>query len=107
MGAAGQARLIDPIGFAAGLLSDRDLVQRARRIIATFAELFPESALNLYIPENVDVSLAWRVRATTGDVRADTNLLAQMEVFQSLLQATEPESRVRRLEPCSRGVRTP
>src|SRR3954471_5594310 len=90
MGTAGQARLLDPTEFATGLLTDRDLAQRARRVVATFAELFPESAVVLYVPETSDQSTTWRLRAMSGDVRVDTHLLEQMEVFQSLLNRSEP-----------------
>jgi multidrug resistance efflux pump/transcriptional regulator with GAF, ATPase, and Fis domain len=90
MGTAGQARLLDPTEFATGLLTDRDLAQRARRIVAAFAELFPESAIVLYVPETTDQSILWRVRAMSGDVRVDTHLIEQMETFQSVLNSSEP-----------------
>lgn len=90
MGTEGLARRIDPIEFAAGLLSDRELVQRARRIVSVFSELFPDAALILYVPENVEDAPTWRVRATAGDVKVDTQVVEDMPVFQTLLQSSDP-----------------
>ena len=90
MGTEGLARRIDPIEFAAGLLTDRDVTQRARRIVATFAEIFPEAALVAYLPEPKDEETAWRVRALAGDVKVDMRVVEGMSVFQSLLQSSEP-----------------
>ena len=90
MGTEGLARRIDLIEFAAGLLSDRDVTQRARRIVATFAEVFPETALVVYLPETTDAGTTWRLRAIAGDAKVDAKAVGGISVFESLLQNPEP-----------------
>jgi RND family efflux transporter MFP subunit len=90
MGTEGLARGIDAMEFAAGLLSDRDVTQRARRIVTTFAEVVPDAALVVYVPEDAEERVTWRVRAISGDVKVDTQVVEGMSIFQNLLQSPAP-----------------
>lgn len=90
MGTEGLARRIDPIEFAAGLIGDREMSERARRIVGSFAEIFADCAIVLYVPDSQSESTTWRVRGVSGQVKVDAHLLEELPIFQKLLQGSEP-----------------
>ena len=56
--------------FAAALLSERELVPRARIVARQVSELLPESAVAVYVVEDQQ-SPAWRLKAYAGDISFD------------------------------------
>ena len=80
MGTEGPVQVVDHAGFAERLLSERELIPRARRIASFLNDVFPESAVVVYVLEDS----GWRSKATAGDVRVDTNSAQQNEAIQSV-----------------------
>src|SRR4051812_44712489 len=90
MGTKGPVRILDTADFALNLLSERELLPRARLIANFIAEVVPDSAVVVYVLENRDTDPIWRPRATVGDVHVDAEHAQHLSVFQEFLEHPRP-----------------
>lgn len=61
--------------FAAKLLSEREIIPRAQIIVSQIAQLFPDVAVVLYVPEKNNGHAEWRQKAAKGSVSLPKSLL--------------------------------
>ncbi len=86
MGGEGPARSIDLTEFAEELLSEREVIPRARHVVSHLTTLLPGSAAVLYVLEPKNEEYVWAPKATAGDVRVDPHLVNNSQLLNALVE---------------------
>lgn len=89
MGGEGPARSIELTEFASELLSEREVIPRARHIANLISALLPSTAVVVYVLEPRDEGFGFSAKAISGDVRVDNNLVNESQLLQRISESPE------------------
>jgi len=90
MGGEGPARGIDLSEFAKELLSEREVIPRARLISSRITILIPDSAATVYVLEPREDDFLFVPKASAGEVRVETKLVNDSPLLRALLEPADP-----------------
>jgi RND family efflux transporter MFP subunit len=91
MGGEGPVRTIDLSEFATELLSEREVIPRARHIANRVSSLFPGAATVVYVIEPRDEESVFVPKAIAGEVKVDPALLRESQLLAAMLQGQEAQ----------------
>lgn len=91
MGVEGPVRGVELTEFACELLSEREVIPRARQIAARITTLIPGSAAVVYSVEPQEEEFVWVAKAASAGIRVDAKLVNDSQLLGALFDSAESQ----------------